>query len=163
MERVNKPLIASVSVLIVLALGVFAYTLSQRGDHISAEPVPEDVPADTTGTPVLETISARHEYSDGTHAVVGTVNTPTPCHQVTAEPFFVGEGEDNIEIQITVVDGAGADEVCTQVITPQRWSARFNAGENATITATLNGDPVRLNLLPVGPGESLDDDIFMKG
>ena len=150
-------MIAVVAILVVIAIILFAYTL------VSA-PIKQEVPsaqtASTTQPAPERLITAKHQYVDGVHAIAGTVEVPTPCHTVVVEPFFVDEAKSAVEIRFnTALQG---DE-CAAQVTQVPFRVTFEAPEAVAITATWDGAPVRLNLVPVEPGETLDGDLYMKG
>lgn len=156
--RLNKKALYGVIVLVLLVVGLFGYTL------ISAPT--SEAPEKTDDTPVgtnveQRTISAQHQYRDGVHTIAGTVTVPSPCHRLLAEPFFIDESKERVEIRFTTsVEG----EVCAQVVTDARFKVTFEAPEQATVSATWNGAAATLNLVPVAPGTNLDDfELYLKG
>lgn len=111
-------------------------------------------------------ITAQHQYNEdeGTHIVAGEIDLPTPCHLLEHEVEMTGEGDTQeaiIHFESRVED---TDEVCAQVITPQRFKVTFEAPEDVEISATHNGEDTTLNLVPVPEGENLEEfEVFMKG
>lgn len=155
--RMNKGAIIGVGVLLLLAAGVFAYTWLSKEDEPEAaaqEEVQNEEPE--------RIITAMHQFEDGTHTVAGETDMPTPCEKLDTEVFFADGNQSRPEIRFTTVNES--EEMCAQVITPARFKVEFDAPENATISGTLNGTPVRLNLVEVPEGENLDDfELFIKG
>ncbi len=157
--RLNKLALYAVLLLVLVAIAIFGYTL------IGA-PTDEDRNDDVTQVPGQvevngRSIQAKHQFKQGTHTIAGTVDMPTPCHRLIAEPFFTDESRQEVELRFTTsVEG----DVCAQVITPTRFKVDFEAPEQARITGTWNGGTAGLNLVPVAPGEDLADfDVFVKG
>lgn len=159
--RLNNTAIAVLVILILSALALFAFILLQpeASPETAAEPPTSDAAADTGREDVI--VSAKQQYSEGTHTIAGTVTVPTPCHGVSAEPFLIGSGTSTVaEIRLTtVLEG----EDCPSVPSDTTFRVIFDAPEQMPVRAVWDGEPVRLNLLPVAEGESLDETFFFKG
>jgi hypothetical protein len=153
--RINTRIIILVAILVVVAIGLFTYTF------VSA-PAPEETLV-TEEEPASQTeeriITARHQYLDGIHTVAGNASVPTTCHRLVPTPFIMEDGA-TVEIRFTtLLEG----EECPAETMDVPFRVTFEAGENVTIRATWDGAPVRLNLVPLGPGETLEDDLYIKG
>ncbi len=156
--RLHKPALVLVALLVLVAAGLFVWTLTRTPQTPTEPPVATTSPQDTEEGEVL---TAQHQFKDGIHTVAGTLQVPTPCHRVATEPFFTGSARDTVEIRFTT---SSQDEMCAQVLTDARFKTAFEAPAQASIQATLNGKRVRLNLVPVPAGQDLDDfEIFIKG
>ena len=154
--RINTRIIVVVAVLVVVAISLFAYTL------VSA-PTPEDLPlvADTQPAEQIpeRVITAKHQFVDGIHTIVGMVTVPTPCHRVLADPYLLEDGV-TVEVRFsTLLEG----DACPAQTTEVPFRVTFEAPETVAITALWDGSPVRLNLVPVAAGEILDDELYIKG
>ncbi len=107
--------------------------------------------------PIHETITAKHQYKNGTHTIVGEVNMPNPCYLLDTSSVVSGK-----EVTISFI-ASTTDDICAQVVTVERFRFDFNASSDATIRATWNGKPVELNLIPAGADEDLlDFEIYIK-
>ena len=107
------------------------------------------------------TITAKHQFKDGTHIIAGELNMPTPCHILDWETLIAESFPEQVTINFNLSTQA---EVCTQVITPTRFLVEFQASEEASIRATLNGERAELNLIEAGPDENLEEfELFIKG
>lgn len=104
-----------------------------------------------------KTLDVKYQFKDGTHVFMGEVESPTPCHQVSAQ-IFPGEiAELNIEIK-------DSGNICAQVVTNIPYKVSFSAPENQKFSAKLNGQPVNLNLFKVDPDLDINSvEIFIKG
>lgn len=154
--RLNTKAIGFVVALIVIAAGLFLYTfVSAPGETDNV--VPEDR---AVTVPAPQLITAKHRYSEGMHTIAGSLELPTPCHRVSAEPFFV-DGTSTVEVRFVTKREVNGTCPPTPTSTPFRVS--FEAPEGVTIRATWHSAPVPLNLIPVGPGEILEGDIEVKG
>ena len=49
------------------------------------------------------------------------------------------------------------------MISDAPFRVTFEADEGVAITGTWDGEPIQLNLVPVGPDESLDEQFYFKG
>lgn len=152
--RINTKVVAVVALLILVAGGMFVYTLvSSPGRE---EAVQTEKPQQTAPEQI---ITARHQFKDGIHTIAGSAVVPTTCHRIIATPFLLDSGA-TVEIQYTtLMEGPE----CPNQETNAPFTVTFAAVENAVIRATWNGVPVTLNLVPLGPGESLDDTLYIKG
>jgi hypothetical protein len=160
--RLNKSALYGVLLLVLLAAGIFGYTLvsAPTTTELIVEEDSTDVVSDTPAS-VPQAIVAQHQFVGGMHTIAGSVDLPTPCHNLLTEPFFVGEDTSTVEVRFTT---SVVGDVCAQVITPARFKLTFEADENATITALWNGRPAELNLVPVPEGANLDDfEVYVKG
>ncbi len=158
--RINTKAIILVGVLVVIAAGLFVYTLISAPTEV----VREGTNATTSPTEVQTdelVLTAKHQFFEEVHTIAGTAQVPTPCHRLIAEPFSL-QNEDAVLIEIrfnTLLEG----EECPRELFEVPFRVTFEAPENATLSATWNGAPARLNLVPVGPGESIEDELYIKG
>ncbi|PIR38006.1 MAG: hypothetical protein COV34_02875 [Candidatus Zambryskibacteria bacterium CG10_big_fil_rev_8_21_14_0_10_42_12] len=154
----NKATITTI--IVIMGLLLLGWLLFWRNGGPEVPVVEENDDTQIEDSGVL--ITAKHEFSDGTHVVAGEVNLPTPCHILNVNPVVTrGTDPDQVIIEFEVTTQA---EACAQVITPTRFKVDFEAEKDAEITATWNGMRADLNLIPVAEGESLDDfEIFIKG
>lgn len=155
--RLNKTAIGLVTALLVVAAGLFIYT-SVSAPEATEEAVSGEYTAQHIPAPQL--ITAKHRYSEGMHTIAGSVELSTPCHRVSAEPFFV-DGTSTVEVRFVTRREANGTCPLTPTNTPFRVS--FEAPEEVTIGAAWHGASVSLNLIPVGAGEILEGDIEVKG
>jgi|SRR3989344_7001890 len=134
----NKTIIGIL--LVLVAIGGLAWWGLR--DKPVETPV-EDVGANPTNP---ESLTVNHYFENGKHTIEGTMTMPTPCHTLTSEvtlaprssPSEVGE---QIMIKFTTKAGEG---MCTQVLADKFFRVTFNASRDATIRATLNGQPLEL-------------------
>lgn len=161
--RLNTTAIAVIVLFTVAAIALFLYILLNTPHDVrpSAE-VQQD--SDTLVSTLARDdvlITAKQQYVNGTHTIAGSVTVPTPCHGVSAEPFLDNDGTSTVaEIRLsTVLEG----ENCPNVSSDTSFRVIFDAPEDIVIRAVWDGSPVRLNLLPLGPDESFDEEFFFKG
>lgn len=163
MDTSQKRFIQFAVGLIVLALIVFGlvYWYRSQGPAPVAQ-APEQgavVPQEPEATPMR--ITAKHQFKNGLHIVAGEVDVPTPCHTLTTNAITPAGSQSQVVINFNSITQGG---ICAQVITPMRFRVDFDAPENAQISATWNGKPAILNIIPVGANEDLTNfEIFFKG
>ena len=150
--RLNTTVVACTGMVVVLAIGLFAYT------YVTAPTTndqPQQVEEKTTPRPDAQrTITAKHQYEVGLHTLVGSVNVLTSCNTVVAEPFFLTPSRGEVEVRFSEVTGTGA---CEENATATTFKVTFEGPENLSMSATWNGAPVTLNLVPARAGENLND------
>lgn len=157
--RLNSAPMIALAVLIIGALGLFGYTYFFKDEPVE-EPAPEEAALEETAE--VRTITAKHQFATGTHVIAGETDVPTPCHRLETTAFFKNGTQNEVEIRFDASMAEG--EICAQVITPARFKVEFEAPEDAILTATWNGQPATLNLIPATAEENLDDyEVFIKG
>lgn len=147
-------------ILIVLALVVLVTiiqsSLSGRNNDL------EIVTPQENQIEELATITALHQYSEGQHILAGEIDLPTPCHILNSEVIVDPSMPEKAVLNLSY--SSLDDTLCAQVITPAKYKVEFMAGEQVEINATLNDQPVLLNLIPVPAEENLEDfEIYIKG
>lgn len=155
--RINTKVISLVTILFVVVIGLFFYSF------VTAPTSTEVVETASTSNQTFteeKLLTARHQFVDGVHTIAGTAEVPTPCHRLVAEPFFTNTEKTEVEIRFnTLLEG----EECPSEPFDAGFRVTFEAPEGARLTATWNGSPARLNLVPVQAGENLEDPAFIKG
>lgn len=168
MDKRNTVIIA---VLIIVAAAVFILVLLERsridtGDIKAPaedalwEHTPAEEQKDVVVTPKT-VVTAKHAYRNGEHIIAGEIPLPTPCHLLEST---VSVSSDKKTLALALVSSVKTGETCAQMITPARFKVTARAERSATITATLNGQEITLNLIEAGPNENLDDfELYIKG
>jgi hypothetical protein len=150
----NHGIVAAIVIFVLIIAGMFIFAFLKKSEI--AEPTTNESPQVETPTPYdsITRIDARHYFLDGKHTLVGELLMPTPCDLLNWDTRVAESMPEQVTVAFTVVNNT---EMCAQVMTPQLFSASFNASENPTINATLNGRAVELNLIPAAPGERPED------
>jgi hypothetical protein len=156
--HVNTKMVAFVILLVCIAIGLFTYTLVSAPAGTSKEAALSDTTSAATTTSG-RMITAKHQYRGGIHTIAGSVDMGTPCEKLVVEPFFTKPQE---EVELRFVTTKSKD-TCAQVVTPAPFKVTFEAPEVVRIRGAWDGTDVRLNLLPVGPDSSIDDEAHIKG
>lgn len=151
----KEQIIWSVIVLVIVILLVLT-TTSIKGANPSAR---DNAIEEDMNRPDI-TLNVKHQYKDGEHAFVGTLDLPSTCHSFNAE---IVDGE-MPEIKLTVNDPEEG-VVCIQVVTKKTWKVVYQSdGEDLEFKGTLNGDPFALNLFDIAEDQDIDTvELFIKG
>lgn len=109
----------------------------------------------------MKIITVKHGYKEGRHIYAGEIIMPTPCD---ALEWKINEDKSTESEKLAEFISVNKSEVCAQIITAARFKIEFESREETKLKATLDGVPVKLNVIEVGPDENLDDfEIFIKG
>ncbi|MBP9760126.1 MAG: hypothetical protein KBD24_02030 [Candidatus Pacebacteria bacterium] len=156
--RLNSHVIAIVALLAFVAIGLFVFTLVSAPADVEVVSTGDDKAKNET---IEQIIAGKHQYVGGVHTIAGLMSLPTPCHSVVVEPFFPNaNATSTVEIRFTTVLSG---ETCPAIVSDAPYRVTFNAPENVEISATWDGKPVRLNLVPIAEGESLGEEFYFKG
>lgn len=141
-------------ILISIAILAIAFMIKAR---VAEAPTPRDEAIQQDEKRYAKTIDVKHQYKNGEHNFVGKIEVPTPCYVAVARV----ENGNTPELKIETKDSG---EICAQVITDAVFFAKFKGDENQKFIATLNGEPVNLNLFEIDADQDINSvDIFIKG
>jgi hypothetical protein len=154
-------IVPAVVILLLIIGGMFGYAYFKKAE-LEKVTIDEEVSkSDISPYSSITTIDAKHFFQNNEHTIVGEIPMPTPCDLLNWTIRVAESFPEQVTIDFAVVNNA---EVCTQVVTPQRFKIPFKSSKDASIGATLQGRPVILNLIPGLPGETPDDfELFIKG
>jgi hypothetical protein len=159
----RRSIILFIVLFILVIAGMFFFAYLERTEQtptIQVVPAPSE-PVVATSTPYQTRVDAKHYYNNGVHTFAGIIDMPTPCHLLEASTRVLESMPEQVILDFKVVNNA---ELCIQVITPQRFKVEAVASSEASITATWNGVPIELNLIPAAPGETPESfELFIKG
>jgi len=160
MDRRAIVIAASLLVLIVIAMFMFAYI--KRQELTQQEPEPAAVEGVDAEGLKIERVDAKHFYREGRHTVAGEIAMPTPCDLLEANVAVLESFPETAIIGFSVINNSEGQ--CAQVVTPQRFKVSFEASEDAKIEGRFMGEPLILNLVRAGEDEDPDDfELFIKG
>lgn len=150
METTKKTTIWTIVavLLVLLIIGILGIRANQKETEIVNQEQEQTIE---------KTVDVKHQYKDGKHIFAGTVQVPTPCHQVeaTITPGTVAE------LNLNVKDSGG---VCAQVITDANFYVEYEGSQDQLFVGRLNGEAVNLNTFEVDSDLDINSiDIFMKG
>lgn len=157
----NRNAIAAIVIFALIIIGMFVFAYLKRSEL--SEPTVVKQPATVEPGPydAITRIDAKHFYIDGVHTITGEILMPTACDLLNWDTTIAESMPEQVTVRFDVINTA---ETCAQVMTPQRFKVSWSASENASISATLEGRPVELNLIPAAEGESPEDfELFIKG
>lgn len=156
MQNNKKMIIGVVAAVVIIALGT-TYYLSTK-DNVSNSAANEPVnqgqnqgqnSGQNQNNPVLpagtQTIEAQHSFQNGKHMVAGLVTVPTPCDALDVKTRIMESSPEQVELAFTTSNSGG---MCIQVLAGRKFKVDFQASQNATIRASMNGKPVNLKLTP---------------
>ena len=154
-EGMNKGVIWTVVIVLVLILvGTWGWV-----NFYKTSPATPEVKGEETEN--IPDITAKHQFKAGKHIVAGEINLPTPCYVLNTDATVAESMPEQVTLRF---NSTTQGEMCAQVVTTERFRIDFTASEGAVIKATWNGKPAKLNLIPAGPNEDLNDfEIFQKG
>lgn len=159
MKNQNKVVIYIIVVLVLAIVMFLSFrSIDEKADDYERGQIQDEVVVEEPSI----IITAKHSFSDGVHIVAGEVEMPTPCDLLESEVVVMESFPEQVLINFKTINQS--EGLCAQVITPARFKVEFSASEGASISATLNGERVILNLIEAREGEDLDDfEIFIKG
>jgi hypothetical protein len=98
-------------------------------------------------------IEASHVFEDGTHTIQGEIMLPNPCYEMELQVLVAESLPEQVTLQFDVHEkDFDSDVVCAQVVVEEDFEVEVEAHEDATFSATVNGEEVELDL------EDIDDD-----
>lgn len=161
MDKRSNVLVIILFILIVLGMFVFAY---MKSNELQAPSVTPDADQTINEVPIVtsDRITAKHYFDNNEHVFAGVIDMPTPCDLLTVDVRVAESFPEQIFLEFKTINNA---ETCASVITPQRFlSTPVSASEEATVSATLNGKAIELNLIPAGAGEKPEEfELYQKG
>ncbi len=152
-----------VGCIVVAAAGLFGYTIySNRHQATEQATTTPNTVDDLESAP--EIISAQHQFKNGKHVIVGELSVPTPCHTLTAEPFFIGQGSSTVEVRFSIVP-PDASAVCAQVVTAKKFQVTFDGPPKPSISAQIDNKPAQFNFIEVPADQKIEgmSDEYFKG
>ncbi len=87
-------------------------------------------------------ITVKTKYEGGNLKYAGTVQTPTPCHELKEETRVLESFPEQVQIRLVVVQGE-SDVICAQVISEQEFSGEVTVSKDAFVSVYLNGKKVK--------------------
>lgn len=141
----KNALITILSLLALLIIIGFVYEVIFKKPIVQSPTIDEEIN--------LPAYDIKEEYKDSTYTFVGTVEVPTPCHNLESEVKQVSGSKYQIIVN-TISPAEGV--VCAQVMTNKDFKVTFKALADAEITAVINGVEYELNRFVVPEGENID-------
>ncbi len=151
-----------IAIFAICIVAILAFTMYwQFGTSQKAQVIDSQQKIPTQTVEEKRIITAVHQYKNGTHIIAGQADVPTPCDILSQNVSVTGTSPKQATIAFSTKN---TGDVCAQVITSARFKMEFTASEDVVVSATWNGLPVQLNLIPAGPNDDLENfDVFIKG
>ena len=120
------------------------FILLVTGCNYVAKPDSGDKPATVDPTAPAGEIAASYSgadisvafYNETNHfTYFGTLQAPTPCHEVKVDSIVAESYPEQVSLNIKTEDSG---QVCTQVITPKKFSGTINVSKDAKFTISYN-------------------------
>ena len=99
----------------------------------------------TTGWKTIvenDQITVKTKYENNTLKYSGTVQLPTPCHQLKDQSGMMLLYPEQVRIQL-VIEPSPPGTVCAQVITEREFSGGVQVSEKAVVSVFLNGEKIK--------------------
>lgn len=90
---------------------------------------------DSDGLPPDETLNIEFSYSNGKYIYSGTIQKPTPCHEVKSEIVVRESFPEQVDLRFMVKDSG---QICTQVIGEEAVTGEIQVSKEASIRVFLN-------------------------
>jgi hypothetical protein len=148
----KKNIIISIVVIAILALGINALISTKDEDSNKAGTLVSDY--------FVSTIQVKHQYKDGNHTYVGSLDLPSPCFSIDA----YGTKNDDGGATIVINTPENKEDICAQVVTTKVFRVEILGDATMTVKGVLNGKDVQLNLFEVPADQDIDQfEINIKG
>lgn len=92
---------------------------------------------DTNNLPSDELVQIIFSYNDGVYSYSGTIQKPTPCHEIKSEYVIRESFPEQVDLRFTVVDSG---EICSQVIDKEEVNGQIPVSEEAKIQVYVNDE-----------------------
>ena len=157
----QRTITLTVVLFVFVIAGMFGFVYLKK-QELQQTPVPIAEDPEEDRLAYISRIDAKHFFEDDTHTVAGEIVMPTPCDLLETNAEVAESFPEQVRLNFTVLNND--IEFCAQILTPQRFKITFDASEEATIQAYLEGRKVILNLIEAEEDESPDDfELFIKG
>ena len=91
--------------------------------------------------PVKSKVTFEKNYENNLLKYAGTVEVPSPCHEIRQETKIMESFPEQIRLDLTVEKPAPGN-VCAQQITLKNFSGELKVSENASVSVFLDGQKV---------------------
>ena len=91
--------------------------------------------------PAKSKATFQKSFEDNLLKYNGTVEAPTPCHEIRQETKIMESYPEQVRIDLSVINPP-ADKVCAQQITQKEFSGEIKVSESATVSVYLDGKKV---------------------
>ena len=145
MKRIIAIVVAIIVILLVITGIIFS--LKSKGVDPADNQNAQEVVGLNEGKIV---VPAKHQYKDGTHRIIGTIELPSPCHSYSAEV----EGGIVPNVAITILNPP-EDRQCAWVIVQRDFDVSYAGPQEAIFTISINGEPASFNMFEIDPNDDI--------
>ncbi len=146
METSKKVVNFVVTIIILVALGFGIYYLI--GGSGSKAPAPKVSGNDY----YVSQIDVKHQYKDGKHIYVGSVDLPNACYKLESNISKTS----NTEGLLTLSTSVNNEEFCAEVVSTKVFRTEISAESTFNLKGVLNGKELQLNIFEVPVGMDID-------
>ncbi len=151
----NKFLWGTLLVIAIVSVGAYLYNKDKQKIIDQAR---DAAITDQVQRPEI-TLNTKHQYKDGQHVFVGSVELPTPCYKITTEVT-----KEQNETILNISYASTSADVCAEVVTSKEFRVAFEGKADDIIIAKLNGELVNLNIFEIPVDKNIDDvKVYNKG
>lgn len=150
----NK-IIAIVILIIVLIAAIYLdRTFNKNKESVTK--------TETEETEPIQTLEVKHQYKEGEHVFVGTVQIPSPCHSFNA--FIENPEEEGTKYLKIEINDPAEGEICAQVITDRTFKVVYPGPEDTEFKSYINDEEFRLNLFEIPAHIDIEQyELYIKG
>ncbi len=154
----SRKIWTAVVLIIVIGFGSLTYYINNK--TINSNPYDRQDIANEIIQKPEKTVNVKHQFKDGVHTYIGTIELPNPCYLPLKTNLNSSENEMIIEINYSL----NQEAVCTQQIIEEGFKISFEGQKNESVLATINGELVNLNIFEINPEDDIEEyEIFIKG
>lgn len=143
-------------IIVVLVLLILVAVFFSRNVQKIEAPVVTDQEEQIT-----ESIDVKHQYKDGSHLFVGSLELPNPCYTYNT---VIEDTENPKEKILRIKLEEKTDKACIQVVTTANFEVSHKGEQDITFKAFVNDQEYRLNLFEIPADVDIKNfEIYMKG
>lgn len=156
----KKTIIGVVVVIILIVLGVYYANRTPSSEYTNTSSTDTSSQV-SNNNDYVQLVNVKHQYKNGTHTYAGTIDVPTPCHTLTSS---VGNDASSPLAYTLLFTSTASSQPCAQKVTAKPFKISFAGPKTITISGTLNGKKLRLNIFELRADQDIDSyDMYIKG
>ena len=129
----------SIAIFLFFAFPVAAFYLGAKYQKSIVYKVKSTIAS--SSVPVKSKFTFEKNYENNLLKYKGTVEVPSPCHEIRQETKIMESFPEQLRIDLTI-ENPTPDNVCAQQITLKEFSGEIKVSESATVSVYLNGEKV---------------------
>ena len=127
----------AIAIFLFFAFSIAAFYLGAKYEKSTALRNTGEV----VSSPSRSKVVFQKSYEDNLLKYQGTVEVPSPCHEIRQETKIMESFPEQIRLDLTVEKPAPGN-VCAQQITLKNFSGELKVSENASVSVFLDGQKV---------------------